>query len=269
MKLSDVFLNRPELLSDQKKLRSVFADYYENDTVTINRMLKAYEIGILDTLQKEDQNPFEKQILIDKLVSQHDMMQDKADEAIEEWYAIANASVINAYKSYIFKKKQEEIEEQQKKKTIEIQTESFEREQEIAEKVGDLVNNHDDYQRYLNLDLSKGKVVRGIPCGVGDSDYGFIVKGTGNENTNSDKTYSSLQALIYNFLIRDSHIQRENYPQYMYTHFFNHELDYGHVYRYMMILLDLLKPTGKTKLRLNILEDRDEVQAAVDILNEY
>lgn len=132
-----------------------------------------------------------------------------------------------------------------------------------------MVNNHDDYQRYLNLDLSKGKVVRGIPCGVGDSDYGFIVKGTGNENTNSDKTYSSLQALIYNFLIRDSHIQRENYPQYMYTHFFNHELDYGHVYRYMMILLDLLKPTGKTKLRLNILEDRDEVQAAVDILNEY
>lgn len=269
MKLSDVFLNHPELLSDQKKLRSVFADYYENDTATINRMLKAYEIGILDTLQKEDQSPFEKQILIDKLVSQHDMMQDKADEAIEEWYAIANASVINAYKNYIFKKKQEEIAEQQKKKTIEIQTESFGREQEIAEKVGDLLNNHDDYQRYLNLDLSKGKVVRGIPCGVGDSDYGFIVKGTGTENTNSEKTYSSLQALVYNFLIRDSHIQRENYPQYMYTHFFNHELDYGHVYRYMMILLDLLNPTGKTKLRLNILEDRDEVQAAVDILNEY
>lgn len=63
--------------------------------------------------------------------------------------------------------------------------------------------------------------------------------------------------------------KRPSHPQYMKTHFFNHELNYGRVYRYMMILLDLVKPDGVTSLRLNILGDRDEVLAAADILNEY
>jgi superfamily II DNA helicase RecQ len=112
-------------------------------------------------------------------------------------------------------------------------------------------------------------VVYGIPCGVGNSDYGFIVKGTGHEDVNNREPFPSVHALVYNFLIRDSHITREAYPQYMKNHPFNHELDYGHVYRLIMILIDLLNPVGVTELRLNVIGDRDELTAAVDILNEY
>lgn len=75
--------------------------------------------------------------------------------------------------------------------------------------------------------------------------------------------------MIYNFLIRDSHIVKSAYPQYMKNSSFNHELDYGHIYRYIMILVDLLKPEGETVLRLNLIGDPDELTAAVDILNEY
>ena len=52
----------------------------------------------------------------------------------------------------------------------------------------------------------------------------------------------------------------------MKNHPFNHELNYGHVYRYIMILLDLLKQEGETVLKLNILGDKDEVTATQEIL---
>ena len=274
MNLSDVFLGRPDLLDDEKKLKSVFADYFASDTAKINRMMKAYEVGVLDTLKKEKPEPFEKQMLIDRLVNQHDMQENKATEAVEEWFAIANKAVIKAYREYLNTKKSEKEEKQkQQEKQIQIELNKAQKAREdqkiLDSKAGNLNLDYDDYERYMNLDLAKGDIVRGIPCGVGDSDYGFIVKGTGTEDVNKNELYPSLHALVYNFLIRDSHIKRENYPQYMKTHFFNHELDYGRVYRYMMILLDLLNPTGKTVLRLNILGDKDEVTAAVDILNEY
>ena len=274
MNLSDVFLGRPDLLDDEKKLKSVFADYFASDTAKINRMMKAYEVGVLDTLKKEKPEPFEKQMLIDRLVNQHDMQENKATEAVEEWFAIANKAVIKAYREYLNKKKSEKDEKQkQQEKQIQIELNKAQKAREdqkiLDSKAGNLNLDYDDYERHMNLDLAKGDIVRGIPCGVGNSDYGFIVKGTGTEDVNKNELYPSLHALVYNFLIRDSHIKRENYPQYMKTHFFNHELDYGRVYRYMMILLDLLNPTGKTVLRLNILGDKDEVTAAVDILNEY
>lgn len=274
MNLSDVFLGRPDLLDDEKKLKSVFADYFASDTAKINRMMKAYEVGVLDTLKKEKPEPFEKQMLIDRLVNQHDMQENKASEAVEEWFVIANNAVIKAYREYLNTKKSEKEEKQkQQEKQIQIELNKAQKAREdqkiLDSKASNLNSDYDDYERYMNLDLAKGDIVRGIPCGVGDSDYGFIVKGTGTEDINKNELYPCLHALVYNFLIRDSHIKRENYPQYMKTHFFNHELDYGRVYRYMMILLDLLNPTGKTVLSLNILGDKDEVTAAVDILNEY
>lgn len=274
MKLSDVFLSRPDLLGDENKLKSVFADYYAGDTAKINRMMKAYGIGILDTLTGGSKTLFERQMLIDKLVNQHDMMVEKATEAVDEWNKIVNNQVASAYKNYLAEHERERKEAQeaiivhQQEEQIRIEEEKR-KEETLLQNTGDYGIDYNDYSRYMNLDLAKGEVVRGIPCGVGDSDYGFIVKGTGTEDLNRTEPYPSLLAIVYNFLIRDSHIERENYPQYMKTHFFNHELNYGRVYRYMMILLDLVKPEGVTSLRLNILGDRDEVLAAADILNEY
>ena len=112
MKLSDIFLSRPDLLGDENKLKSVFADYYTGDTAKINRMMKAYEIGILDTLIGDRKTLFERQILIDKLVNQHDMVEEKATDAIEEWNRIVNSQVALAYNNYLAAKEKERKEQQ-------------------------------------------------------------------------------------------------------------------------------------------------------------
>lgn len=274
MDLSQIFIGRPDLLDDEKKLKSTFSDFYVNDISKINRMMKAYEVGELEALVSGKDSDLERKKLIDRLVTLHDMQETKAAEAIEEWVKICNKKVIAEYKKYLSEKKQKETElkEEKVKKEQAQHQEKKKKEQEqknAEEQAGNLSIDYDNYDRYINLDLSVGSLVRGISCGVGNGDFGFIVKGTGQEDLNKRDHFPSVHALVYNFLVRDSHITKDAYPQYMKNHPFNHELNYGHVYRFMMILLDLLKPEGKTELRLNIIGDKDELTAAADILNEY
>lgn len=274
MDLSQIFIGRPDLLNDEKKLKSTFSDFYANDISKINRMMKAYEVGVFEALVSGKNSDLERKKLIDRLVTLHDMQEAKAAEAIEEWVKICNTKVIDEYKKYLSEKKQKETELKEEKVKIEQaqhqKKKKKEQEQKNAEEqAGSLGIDYDNYDRYINLDLSAGSVVRGIPCGVGNGDFGFIVKGTGQEDLNKHDSFPSVHALVYNFLVRDSHITKDAYPQYMKNHLFDHELNYGHVYRFMMILLDLLKPEGKTELRLNIIGDKDELTVATDILNEY
>ena len=274
MDLSQIFISRPDLLDDEKKLKSVFSDFYANDISRINRMMKAYEVGVLEALVNGKDSDLERKKLIDRLVTLHDMQETKAAEAINEWVKICSKKVIAEYKKFLSEKKQKEIEQKEEKAKKEQaqnqEKKKKEQEQKLAEEqAGELSIDYDNYDRYINLDLSQGSLVRGIPCGVGNGDFGFIVKGTGHEDLNNHDPFPSVHALVYNFLIRDSHITKDAYPQYMKNHPFNHELNYGHVYRYIMILLDLLKPEGETVLKLNILGDKDEVTAAQEILNEY
>jgi hypothetical protein len=43
--LAQIFMSRPDILDDEKKLKSTFSDYYANDVSKINRMMRAYEVG--------------------------------------------------------------------------------------------------------------------------------------------------------------------------------------------------------------------------------
>lgn len=274
MDLSQIFISRPDLLDDEKKLKSAFSDFYANDIGRINRTMKAYDVGVFEALVNGKDSDLEKKKLINRLVTLHDMQEMKAAEAINEWVKICSKKVIAEYKKFLSEKKQKEIEQKEEKAKKEQaqnqEKKKKEQEQKLAEEqASGLSIDYDNYDRYINLDLSQGSLVRGVPCGVGNGDFGFIVKGTGYEDLNNHVPFPSVHALVYNFLIRDSHITKEAYPQYMKNHPFNHELNYGHVYRYIMILLDLLKQEGETVLKLNILGDKDEVTAAQEILNEY
>ena len=269
MDLSKVFINRPDLLDDEKKIKNALSDFYGSDISKINRMIKAYEIGIIGSIKRASNSDIEKKKLVSKLVSLHDMQEEKAKDAVNEWWKICTKKVLQEYEKYLSKI---ELEKKQKTAAKNKSGESISSNDDtnnLNQIIGDLVIDYDNYDRYINLDLSKGNVVRGIPCGVGNGDYGFEVKGTGKEDVNNHDLLPSVHALVYNFLIRDSHITRDSYPQYMKNHSFNHELDYGHVYRLIMILLDLLKPKGETVLHLSFAGDRDELTAAVDILNQY
>ncbi len=270
MDLSDILKTHPDLLSDGKKIKSVLADYYSGDVPRINRMMKAYELGIIDSLASNNSIELEKKKIVNQLIDLHDMQEKKAIEAVDEWSQLCSSDVL---KSYI------DFQTQENKKKEELIAGKAENSQnsnikndiqeEIERQADELNVNYEDYDRYYNLDLSDGKPMYGIPCGVGSSDYGFIVRGTGHEDLNVQERFPSVQAIVYNFLIRNSHITKDSYPQYMKNHFFNRDLDYGHIFRYMMILIDLLNPSGETVLKLNLLGDKDELQVAIEILNEY
>lgn len=267
--LSDVFVKRPDILSDRKKTKSLLSDYYTNDESKVNGMMSAYDAGVLDYVVNGRTDDLDKKAIIDKLVMKQNIETSKASEAVIEWYQVLNDRVVAGYLDFLKNLEAEREKEKHKKEEQNKELKSEDVSSEPARQEVVIEQHYSDYSKYMNLDLSKGDIVRGIPCGVGDDDYGFIVKGTGTEDVNDHRSYPSVHAIVYNFLIRDSHIQRDNYPQYMKNHFFNHELNYGRIYRFMMILLDLLKPSGETILKLHNEGDQDELQAAQDILNEY
>ena len=97
MDLSQIFISRPDLLDDEKKLKSAFSDFYANDIGRINRMMKAYEVGVLETLVNGKDSDLEKKKLIDRLVTLYDMQEAKATEAINEWVKICSKKVIAEY----------------------------------------------------------------------------------------------------------------------------------------------------------------------------
>lgn len=272
MDLSDILKGRPDLLSDSKKIKSVLADYYSGDVPRINRMMKAYELGIVDLLASNNSVEFEKNKIVNQLIDLHDMQEKKAIEAVEEWIQLCSFDVLKEYIDYKEeeKNKQEIIKDNFIKSSYLMDKDNKnDTQEEIERKASELNINYEDYNKYYNVDLSDGELVYGIPCGVGTSDYGFIVRGTGHEDLNVQEIFPSVHAMVYNFLIRNTHITKDAYPQYFKTHNFNHEVDYGRIYRYMMILIDLLKPTGETNIKLNLLGDKEELLIAADILNEY
>ena len=277
MGLAEILENRPDILDDKKKLKSTFSDYFAGDEAMVRRMMNAYNIGILSSLISHASDfDLEKKRLIDILVQQYDMQESKANHAVEQWYLICPDKVIKSYKKYIQDK--EDAHKKERKKAIkrhqdaqlELKEQQKKEKDEILKRSSSqLIVDTDNYERYMNLDLSKGEIVRGLPCGVGNHDHGFEIVGIGRQDINNNDPYPSLVALVYNFLIRDTHITREAYPQYMKKGAFNHELDYGHVYRFMMLLIEMVEKPGENVVRLNVIGDKDELKAAVDILNEY
>ena len=115
MDLSQIFISRPDLLDDEKKLKSVFSDFYANDIGRINRMMKAYEVGVLDVLVNGKDFDLERKKLIERLVTLHDMQETRAAEAINEWVKICSKKVIAEYKKFLSEKKRKEIERKEEK----------------------------------------------------------------------------------------------------------------------------------------------------------
>ena len=111
MDLSQIFISRPDLLDDEKKLKSAFSDFYANDIGRINRMMKAFEVGVLEALVNGKDSDLERKKLIDRLVTLHDMQETKAAEAINEWVKICNKKVISEYKIFLSDKKQKETDD--------------------------------------------------------------------------------------------------------------------------------------------------------------
>ena len=109
MKINEVLENMPNLLESEKKMNSLFSDFYTNDKARINRMMLAYKEGIFQSILNEKNTEFDKNSIINRMVSFHDMREDKAKEAVNDWYLIIDNKVISAYKKY---QKEKELKNQ-------------------------------------------------------------------------------------------------------------------------------------------------------------
>lgn len=101
MTFEEMFVKQPDILDDENRLKNVISDCFPNDRAKINRMMKAYEMNIVEKIMNLDFSAMDKSRIVQQLVDLHDMQQTKAEEAIDDWVELCTTSVILAYRQKV------------------------------------------------------------------------------------------------------------------------------------------------------------------------
>jgi len=129
-----------------------------------------------------------------------------------------------------------------------------------------------DYPKdfFYNVTLKKTRNVITIPCGVGNTDYGFQIHGI-TEEDRCKHPNANLYALVYNYLIRSTCIASGEIPQYFLKKQSEGSSDYQRVYRLTIILLQMLKNNliSGERISVSYKADQKELTAAVELINSY
>lgn len=270
MDLKQILRGHAITLLERKSTKAILSDAFNNDIPKINALMSAYDIGIVTTIQEHfPLGNLERSSAINKLIKQHSMLEDKAAWAVDQWIDAVDSAVIREMKDA-----QEQLEKENENKL-------FGGDDDPWAELG-LPSSHDtppdptpidfsdkseqvDYYTNVCLDKVKGKIF--IPCGVGNTDNGFYICGISEKDCSAAPT---VFALVYNYLIRNSCITPEDYPHYLNTVSTTFQLNYQHVFRLMMIILQLIKngAVGR-KLDLSYAGKDEELNIAIAIINDY
>ena len=270
MDLKQVLHGHAITLLERKSAKAILSDAFNNDIPKINALMSAYDIGIVTTIQEHfPPGNLERSSAINKLIKQHSMLEDKAAWAVDQWIDAVDSSVIREMQTA-----QEQLEKE-REETL------FGGNDDPWADLG-LPGSHDDppdptpidfadkseqvdYYTNVHLDKVKGKIY--IPCGVGNTDNGFYICGICEKECSAAPT---VFALVYNYLIRNSCITPEDYPHYLNTVSTTFQLNYQHVFRLMMIILQLIK-NGVVGRKLDLLYTGkdEELDIAIAIINDY
>ena len=139
------------------------------------------------------------------------------------------------------------------------------------------------YTTNVCLNKIKGKIH--IPCGIGNTDFGFYICGI---NEKKCSTAPTVFALIYNYLTRNSRIKpgdypHGDYPRYLKDKTTTFQLNYQNIFRLMMIILQLIKnDMGLARTKTNLTRSEktielnisysgkaEELNIATEIINDY
>ena len=127
---------------------------------------------------------------------------------------------------------------------------------------------YDDY--YVNVSMAKEKDRIYIPCGMGETDYGFYIRGL-IETVRCTHSHANIYALVYNYIIRNSRMTDKDKPRYLKDIHTVFQIDYLKVFRLKTIILQLIKNNYISGQSVNIQYDGDpdELKYAIDIINNY
>ena len=127
-----------------------------------------------------------------------------------------------------------------------------------------------NYTNYVNVQIQKEKDVICVPCGVGNTDFGFKILGIA-EVERCNHPYANIYALIYNYMIRSSTINPKGLPRFFKNQNQAFSLDYKRVFRLAIIILQMLKNNkiSGNSLSITYTGAEKEAYSAVDLINSY
>jgi superfamily II DNA or RNA helicase len=261
MEMQKLFAKSPVVLLDKKRTKALINDFYQNDLSKVNLLMTAYDEKIVSTVcETFPLTQLEKNRFVKLLVQQHSIVEDKAIWAIDTWLSCFSTEIIEALKNVDILWPQETA----RLTTPRTKNESLS---------NDELRTRDDLDSfYINPSIEENDACIYIPCGVGNTDNGFKIYGITKKQycTNSD---ASVYALIYNYLIRNSKIADNDFPRYIRQIESPYALDYRSIFRYVMVLLQMVKnnlaPKGMLELSLSEQEDCDNLTYALGLINHY
>ncbi|MCA1318379.1 DEAD/DEAH box helicase [Bacillus tianshenii] len=278
MEIKSVFQQKPNILMSRVRLKGFYSDFYTNDFKKVNLLMLAYDSGVLETLKSSFPiNEFDRNTLITKLIKQYSVVEDAAIWAIDTWVSAVDDQVlrelaeVEATQALDATHKVEELEKEAVK-LFEASNHGISSEEDgYMDIIEDPIDFRDEYDTYY-VNAKKINYLDRIyvPCGVGNSDYGFFICGI-NKVNKCNHPYANVYALVYNYLVRNSKIKNEDKPHLLKQEETLFDLDYKNVFRYSIILLQMVKNNRlkNETIEMNFFGVKDEMNLAVKMINHY
>lgn len=259
--LRDMLQARPYMLAKRESLRSLLLDLLSSDRPLVTKLLDTYDNGILRNLlelPERDSNLVNRIAIAFEQATGHDTQTSKA--VAEICLFCIDTDTVKAWKAY---------QEQQRAVNAQISAEEAARNETSATRENPENPEETD-------DLPEGIF---IPCGVGNADRGFVIQGVRSAK-HCTHPLNHIFSLIWSYLQRNTEINENTdkpifLSQYEAESKFAVILDYGRVYRIMMLILLLVKNnyTNHNLLAFHLIDPAknalQETKIAVFCINRY
>lgn len=276
--LRKVLLQNPQVLLSRKSTRAILCDVFTNDMAIVNAMLFAFDSHIIDSLRSHAPlTPADRARYTKILTQDYAIVDVRAKEAIDNWNDAYDPSISKLLDSIEASLQAKEAEKQNEIEQNAV-TESIETDP-LQIEANALLGKDDDENYYVNpiIQLRDDRIY--IPCGVGNSDNGFFIYGI-NKTDECKNPNSSIYALVYNFLVRNSQMTDDDIPKCIQTEDSVFALDYRSIYRTAITILQLVKNNywqhGKDNkgneidiITLDFHDDMDVLRIAKKMINFY
>lgn len=251
MNLRTILEGNATLLLSSERVRGLLNDIYLNNKTKVNMMMVVFQANIIAAVRNKPQfDQFARASFASQIAKQYSVIESSAKWAVDEWADALSPTALRALDKAESALRQAEAEkiaaaealkaaEEEAARLAEEEARLAEEEKKRQEMLA-LQNRTENENFYINPSLAEKESRIYVPCGVGNTDYGFFVHGIGKvllcRNLNAN-----VYALVYNYLIRSSRIQEDDYPTYIKSLDTPYELDYKNIFRLTIVLLLMIR----------------------------
>lgn len=261
-------MQHPDVLLEEKRIRAIFCDAFQNDIAKVNLLLTAFDENIVSSMRQSfPWSATERSRYIKILEQGHSIVSDKAVWAVDTWASLFSQSLIESLSR--LEMETAAAEEIRKLQALDKLFQDGENNDE-SEPEYELKTRSDNEDFYINPTLEEKEDRIYVPCGIGNTDNGFFIYGIKKSKTcvhpNAD-----VFALVYNFLIRSSTIIDDDIPHYLKHIDTLHGIDYRSILRIAICLLQMVKNNyvKNDVLDVAFTGDVDSFKYAIGMINNY